>query len=64
MREKKQLKRKTKHLSVDDIGILKTYRWKNSITTYLENSPPGQFPTVQVLALMSGFMVGSGPGGE
>ena len=31
---------------------------------YLDNSPPGQFPTEQVFVLLSCFTVGSGPGVE
>ena len=32
--------------------------------SYPDNSPGGQFPTVQVLVLMSGLFRGSGPSGE
>ena len=31
---------------------------------YPDNSPPGQFPTIQALVLMSGFIPWYGPSGE
>ena len=31
------------------------------LAAYPDNSPPGQFPTIQVLVLMSGLFRGSGP---
>ena len=34
-----------------------------ALNSYPDNSPPGQFPTVQVLGLINGLLLCSGPGG-
>ena len=44
------------HTFVSDAKYIFTC-FSTSLHPYLDNSPPGQFPTIQVLVLMSGFIL-------